>query len=206
MVEAAAWSHEALIPIEAIRLAMAMFPDGEAELLMDRDVLVLRSDLAVLTTRLSTEKFPSYQKVLPRIEDAAAKLSVNTETLLAALARVAPIAGLTNGEHKVRLSAYPEDKLVTVESAAPDAGQSKATVRAHLVEGAGFSFSTDIRHLTAAAKAATSERLMIFWTAPRKPILIQGFGSDFSAMVMPIHKPTTPAIAAAEPPIHEVTA
>lgn len=193
MVEASAWAHEALIPVEAIKLATSMFPDGTANLHMDRDVLTLRTDTGVLTTRLSTAKFPNYQKVIPRREDAAAEVMLDTAALLAALARITPIANTEHGEHRVRLAAYPEDRIVTVESSADGLGQSKATIRAAAAKGAGFSFSTDIRYLHAAARASACQRLTVYWTAPRKPILIAGFGAEFSAMVMPHHKPNPAA-------------
>lgn len=203
MVEASSWMNEALIPLNAIRLATTMFPTGEVDLHLDHNVIVLRSETAMLAARLVDAKFPSYQKVLPRPEDSAARVLIDTAALLAALARIDPIASTKNAQFAVTVASYPEANVLTVEASADDIGQSKATVRPTSVTGAGFSFTVDLRHLVAAAKASACQRLYLYWYGDRRSVLIAGFGSEFQAVVMTVHRradqpPPTPTKDTAE--------
>lgn len=185
IIDAGAWGHEALIPAEAVKLAGIVFDDDDdVRVALDRDLFTMRTERTTLVSRLVQDKFPSWQGLVPQEKDRSATVAFDTAALLDALARVAPIARL--GDQQVTLTAVPEDRLVIVKSRAVDTGESSASFRAHNVTGASFTFPVHLRWITDAAKCSGCQRLTLYWVADRKPCLIQGFGTDYQAMVMPI--------------------
>lgn len=194
MVDAAGWMHKALLPGEAIRLALAVFaPTEEATLHLDRGLMMIRSERTTLTARLVQGEYPpNIRSLIPKRNDTQAHIEVDTERLLEALGRITPVARHKLGLSRVTLSTVPEDGLVIVEAAAVDLGQSSVNVRSHRVDGPGFRFSADIRYLIAALKAANAQRVEIHWTRDQAPILVTRIGDNskdpaYQAVVMPLH-------------------
>ena len=190
LIDAGAWSHEALIPIDAVKLAASVFPDDDEPLVaLNRELFSMRTDATTITSRLVQGQFPSWQAKIPHERDRTATVALDAEALLAALSRVAPIARL--GDKGVSVTAVPEDRLIVVKARADDTGESSASFRAHTVTGAAFTFFAPLRWLTDAVKCARCQRLNLYWVADRAPLLINGFGSDYQALVSPL-RPTPP--------------
>lgn len=189
MVDAVSWDHQALIPGEAIRWILSVFDGDTATLRLDRKLVSVRSDTATLTARLlDPSSFPSVIPLLPDPKKAAAAVSVDAAALLEAFARVNPIAKL--GYQHVAITGFPEDTRLVLETKAPDVGVSTATVRAHRLNGAGFTFGCHIQYITAAVKASGAERLDLWWHHDGGPMLITAFGDPgYQAVVSALRLP-----------------
>lgn len=181
-IDADGWGHEALVPLEALRVAGAVFDDDdEVTLMLDRDLLTMRGDSTTLTARLVHAEFPTYKPLLTLDRDSAAHVQLDSAALLGALGRAGTIAKL--GSQRVLITSVPEERLIVVEATADDIGQSTATIHAHIAEGAEFSFPANLRYLTTAVRCAAAQRLDFYWTSDDRPVLLKAFGSDFSAVI-----------------------
>jgi DNA polymerase-3 subunit beta len=167
--------HGAIVPTKAVRLLGALLDDkaGAVTLRVADRMLALSVGTETITARLIDGQFPRWQSVVPTIDVASGKWTVERKKLLEVLRRVLLVAPAVKVDLDKRL----------LSSQDPDVGDMHEALPGDF-EGKGFTFGVNGGYVTEALAALEDETVTVFVWDDLSPIVVQG--TDRLHVVMPM--------------------
>ena len=171
-------SFDAFVTATAIGpiIALAAEKDaGDVVLSVEGSFLRAQRDTTIIACRLSSETFPSWRKIIPKLGKSPWTLS--RVDALAALRRVAIVAGSTNG---VRLAGAGDAVTMRAESAGHGEGVEELPCR-----GAAGAFAVNGSYLADALEHADGDEVTVSSTGELDPVLVMD-DHGFTSIIMPM--------------------
>jgi len=171
-------AFDLLVPATAVGSLVALASEKDAafvSLSVEGSFLRAQSGTTIVACRLTSEAFPPWRKILPKRSKTAWTLS--RVDALAALRRVAIVAGSTNG---VRLAGAGDAVTMRAESAGHGEG-----VEELLCRGAAGAFAVNGSYLADALEHADGDEVTVSSTGELDPVLVED-GAGFASVIMPM--------------------
>lgn len=175
-----------VVPGGAVRTMLAVFTGTDpVQLALEPDRITVQSPEACVSALLIMDPFPVFDGLIPDHRTAATHVLLDASSLLDALAVVNPVA--KEGMELATVTVVPDENTVVVESTAADVGESRVVLPTVKATGDEMAFDTNTGFLATAVRAATAERVDMWFRGSLDPVLVRGFGAKgFLAIVMPV--------------------
>jgi DNA polymerase III subunit beta len=167
-----------LIPAKALRELARILPDEPIEILADSRQVFFRSATFGMVSRLTTETFPPYEKMIPA--GYLTRATINTQSFVAIVRSTlmfardnANILCVRVGEAESGLG----NGQLTIEASSDEAGDSTSTIEAS-VEGPGIFMNFNAKYLADALAAIDTPEIALELTQPNKPGVLKPVGAD----------------------------
>lgn len=173
---------EALIPRKAIVEALKMLRDdeGEAQLQLVDNQLLIEVGQNLLICRLIEGQFPNYQQVIPK--KGSRKLLISREAFHGALRRTSAIMG--DRPIPVVLEMKPEQVLVRCVNM--DLGEAREELDAEY-SGEAMSIGFNAKYILDFLAVVDQEQIQVHLNDPLSPALFQPVGEEgYSCVIMPM--------------------
>lgn len=176
-------SVEAIIPLRILEAVRAGLPAaGQVEVEVGETQVVFKSDAGIFYSRLISEKFPDYEKIIPK--PSGNKVLINREALIDALRCVSHFA---NARTSAVLFAFKDDRVI-VSAETPEFGESQSEVDAKLT-GTAAEISFNAHYLLDGLKALSGEELVFELGAKIAPAVMTTKEDDpYKYILMPLRQ------------------
>lgn len=154
--------------------------DGKIEMALGEGHLFLRNDYVLMAVKLSEEKFPPYEEVIPK--DLDKKIVLLRTAFMEALRRVSLLS--TEKTHGIRFR-FSEGKL-EILSRNPDLGEASEEMEVDY-EGEEFVIAFNARYFVDALSEMVSEEVILEFGEELDPCVLQPVDtSDYLVVIMPL--------------------
>lgn len=154
--------------------------EGEVEIALGSGHLFLRNDYVTMAVKLSEEKFPPYEEVIPR--DLDKKIVLLRSSFAEALRRVSLLS--TEKTHGIRLR-FSAGKL-EIQSRNPDVGEACEELEVDY-EDEEFIIAFNARYFMDALAEMESEEVILEFGEELDPCILQPVDtSDYLVVIMPL--------------------
>ncbi|MEK7584912.1 MAG: DNA polymerase III subunit beta [Patescibacteria group bacterium] len=166
--------------IEIIRILDGLDLDLKVE--YNKHQLSLKAENFHLTSRLIDGVFPDYRQIIPTRFTTQITVARNELLPLLKLANV-----FVDKLNQAELSLNQEGKLEV--KTINDNGDNVAWINCEVVEGETLALSLNLKYLLDGLNAINSEKIILGFNGPLKPIVIKGLDDpNFTYLIMPIRR------------------
>ena len=173
---------EVLIPRKAVAEALKMLKDeeGEVQLQLLDNQLILRLEKSFLTCRLIEGQFPNYQQVIPK--GGAKKLVLSREAFQGALKRTSAIIG----DRPIPTAFEMKPGKILLSCVNVDLGEAKEELDAEYA-GEEMSIGFNTRYILEFLAVVEEEEIQVQLNDSLSPALFRPTGDGgFSCVIMPM--------------------
>ncbi len=178
-----------IIPSKALltlQKLIAEDPDQSVRVAMTESQIIFllggESPHAVLASNLVEGTFPPYEDVIPKDQDKT--IVVDRDVLKSAVRRASILT--SEDSRGVRFGFNPSEKLLTLESRSPEAGEAQIRVELGEYSGDPIEIGFNPNFIVEVLNVLDDPRVTMELKAPNKPGLIKG-DQDFLYVVMPVN-------------------
>jgi DNA polymerase-3 subunit beta len=173
--------QKVLVGAKGLGELQRLLGDEDVEVFLGERYVTFRLATTEVSARLIEGDFPNYQQLIP--SGYPNKLTVDRDSLVAAVERVSLVGGSNRDSAPIRL-AMSADGL-ELSATAQDVGQSFEPVEAKY-EGTDLTVAFNSRFLLDGIEAAAASEITIESTDPLKPAVLRGGDADFLYLLMPV--------------------
>lgn len=154
--------------------------DSNIDFFADKNQLLLTCGNIRFFSRLTEGSFPNYEQVVP--SEFSTEVLVDRDVFRNALRTAGVFSSRLN---EIKLRAYPDDKLLEIETSSPELGEHSNHLTAE-IKGENIENVFNHRYLLDGLQFIDSKKVALKFSGPEKPLLVKGEKGGYYYLVMPM--------------------
>ena len=167
-------SFSLIIPKRAIAEIIKLFKDGDVEIFYSETQLTIKNDYRTFFTKLINDKFPDYEKIIPK--EFKFKLELPQDEIISCIKRVSSLSP------KFKMTFKPNEILF--ETMSIEAGSAKDKMEFATGVSEEFSIGIDAKYMTDFLGEAESSKFEICINETNAPFVVRD--NKFSTIILPV--------------------